>query len=146
MPVPSVLIVEDHYDSSEFFASAAKAEGHNVRIAADGADAIRLAAEEWPDLILLDLALPIVDGFEVARQIRALEGNRNRPVIIGVTALSESDCDQALVAGCDDCLRKPVAPEILETLFRWFRMWAPQVPPSAILRTGRMDGGSSSLS
>jgi two-component system CheB/CheR fusion protein len=133
MQAPSVLIVEDHDDSSQFFASVARAEGHRVQTASSGAEALRMAEESWPDLILLDLALPGIDGWEVARRIRAVGQERSRPVIIAVTALSQKDCDDAVVAGCDDCLRKPVDPEILRSVFRWFKLWAPKVPPSSLL-------------
>jgi len=133
MQVPSILIVEDHDDSSQFFASVARSEGHQVRIAIDGAQALRMAEETWPDMILLDLALPGVDGWEVARQIRARGSDRVRPVIIAVTALAPKDCDDAIAAGCDDCLRKPVDPEILRGVFRWFKLWAPKVPPNSLL-------------
>src|SRR5262249_46243369 len=118
---PCILIVEDFADARELFKGIARAEGFDVHGGVTGEDAVRLAAEHRPDVILMDLMLPVMDGFEAARQIRAAQG-ANRPAIIGVTALSPEACRQALSAGCDECFRKPLEGDLLHRLLRWFHL------------------------
>jgi CheY-like chemotaxis protein len=130
----SVLIVDDHLDNGEFFAEVAKLEGHDVRVATDGLEGFRMADRSWPDMILLDLGLPVLDGFQVARMIRILECTRSRPLIIAVTGMSQEGCAKAIEAGCDECLQKPVSADTLHALFQWLRKWGPRLPPPEVLR------------
>jgi len=105
---PVVLVVEDASDQRDLFATELKAAGFAVLEASDGEAAIDAAVRSAPEAIVLDLMLPRVSGFNVARLLRANERTRNA-TIVAVTALSsETFRVQALDSGCDSVLRKPV--------------------------------------
>lgn len=101
-----ILIVEDHRDSREALAALFQAFGYEVSEATDGRQAILRVARERPDLILMDIMMPEVDGFDAARMIRALPGCQNLP-IIAVTAM-EGAHERAMQAGMSDYVRKPI--------------------------------------
>jgi len=103
-----VLVVEDDQTSREFLASALERAGLLVCQAANGQECLDEVSRFSPDVIVLDLMLPVVSGFAVARALRASERPRNVG-ILAVTALaSEALRIEALAAGCDGFLRKPV--------------------------------------
>jgi DNA-binding response OmpR family regulator len=105
---PLVLVVEDTCDQRELFASELSFAGFAVLEARDGEAAIDTAVQSSPQAVVLDLMLPVVSGFNVARILRADERTR-RMVIVAVTALTSDTLRvQALDAGCDAILRKPV--------------------------------------
>jgi CheY-like chemotaxis protein len=101
-----ILIVEDHLDSREALSALFQAFGYNVTEAANGREAIAGVLSDRPDLILMDIMMPEVDGFDAARKIRALPGCENLP-IIAVTAM-EGVQELARQAGMTDYVRKPV--------------------------------------
>ncbi|HEX7667466.1 MAG TPA: ATP-binding protein, partial [Polyangiaceae bacterium] len=104
----SVLIVDDNVDSRELQSMALEKLGHAVKGANDGVEGIALALEDDFDVALVDIGLPIVDGYEVARRIRA-EKKEHRPALIAVTGYGrDSDRERALQAGFDAHLVKPV--------------------------------------
>src|ERR1700722_1964505 len=103
-----VLIAEDEQTSREFLASELEREGFLVCQAANGEEALEQVARFAPDVIVLDLMLPVVNGFAVARALHSL-GRRRNVAILAVTALaSEALRIEALAAGCDGFLRKPI--------------------------------------
>jgi two-component system, OmpR family, response regulator MprA len=105
-----VLIVEDDENLAHVLAGDLKLAGYEVMNAKTGLAALEIAAREQPDVVLLDLGLPDLDGLEVARRLRA----DNAPVIIAVTArVSVSDRVDGLYAGADDYITKPFALEEL---------------------------------
>ena len=105
---PLVLIIEDTTDLRDLFAAELATDGFLVIDAADGETGIEKARRFEPDGIVLDLMLPGITGFEVARVLRSDERTRNA-VIVAVTALtSQRHRSMALDAGCDACLSKPV--------------------------------------
>jgi CheY-like chemotaxis protein len=106
MTQTKILIVEDHRDSREALCALFQAFGYNVVQANNGREAIVRAREELPGLILMDIMMPEVDGFDAARAIRRLTGLENVP-IIAVTAM-EGVQEMALEAGMSDYVRKPV--------------------------------------
>jgi signal transduction histidine kinase len=107
-----ILIVEDNRDAREILRTVLEMSGHSVLDASDGAAAIRMAGESAPDVVVLDIGLPDVDGFEVARRIRARLGAKVR--LIGVSGYGDDDARRAgRDAGFDAHLVKPVAPEAL---------------------------------
>ena len=107
----AVLVVDDDPDARNIYSSYLRLKGFVVFTAADGRGAIDKAMTLGPDLIVMDLAMPRVDGFEAIRKIRASSWTRRIPIVaISAVALSQ---DMALSAGCDAYLAKPVDPEAL---------------------------------
>ncbi len=101
-----ILVVEDHLDSAELIAELLRDQGHEVFLAHDATAALRIADEQRPCLVLLDIGLPGVDGYEVARRLRAAGVPRR---IIALTGYArERDRQLALEAGIDDHLVKPI--------------------------------------
>jgi signal transduction histidine kinase/CheY-like chemotaxis protein len=108
-----VLIVEDNDDTRQMLHEALAFSGHDVSEARDGATALALAAESRPDVALIDIGLPDVDGYEVARRMRAAPGGRSIG-LIAITGYGQAeDQRRAYEAGFDAHLTKPVAPERL---------------------------------
>jgi signal transduction histidine kinase/CheY-like chemotaxis protein len=116
-----VLIVEDNDDTRQMMQEVLKFSGHDVRTARDGASGLALAAEARPDVALIDIGLPDVDGYEVARRMRAAPGGRT----IGLVAITgygqAEDQRRAYEAGFDAHLTKPVAPERLKQVMAGLR-------------------------
>ncbi len=103
---PLILIAEDHLDSREALSALLEAFGYQVIKAVDGREAVDLARRAKPDLILMDLMMPELDGFEATRRIRAARETRQTPIIT-LTALSGAR-QLALDAGADDFIPKPI--------------------------------------
>ena len=124
-PRVSVLVVEDNPDAATSLSLLLELSGYRVRVAATGRAALALAAAAPPDVVLLDILLPDIDGWEVARGLRTL-GGRKRPLIVAVTGLGrEDDCRRSDEAGIDLHLTKPVAPrDLLAVLGRFARLMA----------------------
>ena len=105
-PNTKILIVEDHRDSREAFRALFEAYGYQVVEAQNGRIAIERAESDNPNLILMDIMMPELDGFDAARSIRLLPGHELTP-IIAITALEDAH-QLALEAGMSDYVRKPV--------------------------------------
>jgi CheY-like chemotaxis protein len=115
--LPHVLIVDDVADNREIYAEYLRFRGFSVSEAATGTDAIKEVRRGDPDVVLLDMRLPDLDGVEVSRRIRALSASR--PVIIGLSAgVPNKEVDVALASGCALFLTKPCLPETLESEIR----------------------------
>jgi CheY-like chemotaxis protein len=111
-----VLIVEDNLDAAEMLALAVSHLGHVTKLAHDGATAITAATEFGPDVIVLDIGLPVINGYAVARTLRGMP-EFNRVHIAAVTGWGqEEDREKAREAGCDSHFTKPLAPATLEDL------------------------------
>jgi two-component system, sensor histidine kinase len=109
-----VLIVEDNDDMRQMLHEALAFSGHEVREARDGVTALAAAAELRPDVALIDIGLPDLDGYEVARRLRASPGGR-RMGLVALTGYGQpEDQRKAFDAGFDAHLTKPVAPERLK--------------------------------
>jgi CheY-like chemotaxis protein len=106
MAPAKILIVEDHQDSREAFRALFEAFGYDVVEAVNGRDAIARAEVERPDIILMDIMMPEVDGFDASRGIRLTAGLEHTP-IIALTAMDGAR-ELALQAGMSDYVRKPV--------------------------------------
>jgi two-component system, sensor histidine kinase len=111
-----VLAVEDNADGREMLRTMLEYYGHEVHEAADGAAAVEIAARMRPDVAVVDIGLPGIDGYTVARRLRAAEGGGNMWLIALTGYGSESDRRQAVEAGFDAHLTKPVDPQRLARL------------------------------
>jgi CheY-like chemotaxis protein len=106
--MPRLLYVEDNEMNRDMLSRRLQRRGFEVLIAGDGEQGVTLAAAEKPDLILMDMSLPVLDGWEATRRIKAAPDTRRIP-IIGLTAHAmATDRDRCLEAGCDDYDTKPV--------------------------------------
>jgi CheY-like chemotaxis protein len=106
--MPRLLYVEDNEMNRDMLSRRLQRRGFEVLIAGDGEQGVTLAAAEKPDLILMDMSLPVLDGWEATRRIKAAPDTRRIP-IIGLTAHAmATDRDKCLEAGCDDYDTKPV--------------------------------------
>jgi two-component system, cell cycle response regulator DivK len=116
-----VLIAEDQPDNQVILQMVVESlVGARVVLAANGVSVLALVARERPDLILLDLMMPGLDGFEVARQLKADASTAGIP-IVAVSALARpDDREAALAAGCDDFVRKPFELDELEAKIRTY--------------------------
>ncbi len=91
--------------------------GHEVLLAIDGQQALRIAASQLPDLILMDMSLPVVSGWEATRQLKANPGTSSIPVIALTAHAMAKDREEALACGCDDYDTKPVElPRLLKKI------------------------------
>jgi CheY-like chemotaxis protein len=107
--MPRILYVEDNEDNAAMLTAWLEIEGDlEVIVATTGAQGVELAAREAPDLVLMDLYLPGLDGFEATRLIRASSGSRRIPIIALSAHAMEEDRARALAAGCDEFETKPV--------------------------------------
>ncbi|MBI1878833.1 MAG: response regulator [Chloroflexi bacterium] len=108
-----ILVVEDNETSLELMVYLLGAFGHTLLVARDGLEGLRLTRREAPDLMLVDVHMPQMDGYELARQLKSDPGLRAIP-LIAVTALAMvGDRDKALAAGFDGYIAKPIDPETL---------------------------------
>ncbi len=103
-----ILYVEDNEDNVDILNRRLGRLGFQLVIATDGVEAIAMAAEENPDLILMDLSLPIMDGWEATRRIKAAAATKHIPVIALTSHAMVGERERALAAGCDDFDTKPV--------------------------------------
>lgn len=114
----SILIAEDHADSREALRALLEASGYSVMVARNGREAVALALQEHPDLILMDMMMPEVDGLEATRTLRQ-RAEFHRVPILALTAMGGGR-DAALDAGCNDFLTKPID---LPSFFRKVQVW-----------------------
>src|SRR5262249_37197933 len=104
-----IMVVDDNADAARLLADALEIVGHETRVAFDGPGALEAAAAFQPDAALLDLGLPLMDGYELARQIVAADVEGRRPVLVAVTGYGQaSDRERSLAAGFDAHVVKPV--------------------------------------
>src|SRR3990172_1892971 len=105
---PKILVVDDEERNLRLMTAMLEPQGYDVVLARDGEEALQKARMDLPDVVLLDIMMPGLDGFEVARQLRDSQETRTVPIIM-VTALNEvNDRVKALEVGADDFLTKPV--------------------------------------
>ncbi len=117
-----VLLIEDDADTSFSLGWLLGADGHRVTTARDGPGGLEAALRDRPDVILLDVALPRLNGWEVARRLRQGAGGGPRPLIVAITGLgSAEDRRRSAESGVDLHLVKPACPEALRDLLRRFR-------------------------
>lgn len=109
MPDATVLVVEDNDDTRTMLRTMLKVYGYAVIEAADGEKAVRLALEQSPHIILLDLKIPVMDGTEVTNKLRSLQETQHIPIIILSAYCNDFELRRKLLeAGANECLTKPV--------------------------------------
>ena len=103
-----ILLVEDNEANRDMLSRRLARRGHEVLLAVDGAQALRVAAAERPDVILMDMSLPVLDGWEATRRLKADPETKAVPVIALTAHAMPADRERATAAGCDDYDTKPV--------------------------------------
>lgn len=103
-----ILLVEDNEFNRDMLSRRLHRRGFEVTMAEDGAAGISVAKSLLPDLILMDMDLPILDGWEATRRLKSDNQTRRIPVIALTAHALQSDCDRAYAAGCDDFATKPI--------------------------------------
>ncbi len=106
--MPKILLVEDNEMNWDMLSRRLTRKGYDVVLATDGAQGVEMAGSEAPDLILMDMSLPLEDGWEATRRIKAGPGTRSIPIIALTAHAMTSDREKALEAGCDDYDTKPI--------------------------------------
>ena len=106
--MPLILLVEDNELNRDMLSRRLARKGYEVAVAVDGAQGVALAKEQRPALILMDMSLPILDGWEATRQLKADETTAHIPVIALTAHAMSEDRELALSVGCDDYDTKPV--------------------------------------
>ena len=118
--VKKIFIVEDNPDSRELVVKILKAKGYGIIQAVDGEEALQKLKEQRPDLILMDISIPKIDGYEVTRRIKEDDGLKDVPVIALTAHAMKGDKEKALEAGCDGYIAKPFSVRELPILIESF--------------------------
>ena len=108
-----ILVVEDQEDNRQILRDLLGSVGYQILEAEDGARGVAAAEAERPDLILMDIQLPLIDGYEATRRIKANPALRAIPIIVVTSYALSGDEDKARAAGCDDYVTKPYSPRAL---------------------------------
>lgn len=115
--MPKVLLVEDNEMNRDMLSRRLVRNGYDVVIAVNGQEGVDMAMSERPDLILMDMSLPVLDGWEATRRLKSDPATASIPVIALTAHAMESDREKALAAGCDDFDTKPIElPRLLEKM------------------------------
>ena len=112
---PVVLAADDDEDILELIVFRLERSGYTVLQAHDGAQALELARSSRPDLAVLDVMMPKMDGFEVTRRLREDEATSKMPIILLTARSQEADVERGFDAGADDYIRKPFSPQELRS-------------------------------
>jgi two-component system, cell cycle response regulator DivK len=106
--MPKILLVEDNEMNRDMLSRRLQRRGYQVVLALDGQSGVEMTQSQAPDLVLMDMSLPVLDGWEAARRLKADAITRHIPVIALTAHAMSSDRERALEAGCDDYDTKPV--------------------------------------
>jgi two-component system cell cycle response regulator DivK len=106
--MPKILLVEDNEMNRDMLSRRLERRGYRVAIALDGEQGVAMAGSDAPDLILMDMSLPVLDGWEAARQLKAAAATQAIPIIALTAHAMVGDREKAIEAGCDDYDTKPV--------------------------------------
>ena len=133
---PLVLVVEDYQDAREMYSAYLQFSGYRVAEATNGVEAIEQAQELMPDIILMDLALPKMDGWEATRRLKSDDRTRNIPIVALTGHALAGHAEVAREAGCDAFVTKPCLPDALVAEIK--RMLS--TPGGAARKTGKAAG------
>jgi CheY-like chemotaxis protein len=115
--MPKILLVEDNEMNRDMLSRRLMRNGFEIVMAIDGKQGVEMAATEKPNLILMDMSLPVMNGWEATQQLKADPATRNIPVIALTAHAMSEDRDKAIAAGCNDFDTKPVdLPRLLEKI------------------------------
>jgi CheY-like chemotaxis protein len=106
--MPRILLVEDNEINQDMLSRRLQRKGYEVVIASDGGQGITMAREVAPDLILMDMSLPVLDGWEATRRLKATPETSSIPVIALTAHAMSGDREKAIAAGCDEYDTKPI--------------------------------------
>ncbi|HMF21938.1 MAG TPA: response regulator [Pseudolabrys sp.] len=115
-----ILVVEDQEDNRQILRDLLGHSGYELREAENGEEALAIIAKQRPDLILMDIQLPIMDGYEVTRRIKNDPSLKNIPIIVVTSYALSGDEGKARAAGCDAYITKPFSPRVLLAKVREF--------------------------
>ena len=104
----TILLVEDNEMNRDMLSRRLERRGYRVVLAVDGQSGVELAGTEAPDLVLMDMSLPVLDGWEATRRLKADPGTAHLPVIALTAHAMSGDRERAIAAGCDDYDTKPI--------------------------------------
>ena len=106
--MPKILLVEDNEMNRDMLSRRLQRKGYEVVIAVDGGEGVEMAHSKSPDLILMDMSLPVLDGWEATRRLKAAPDTSPIPIIALTAHAMATDRDKAMEAGCDDYDTKPI--------------------------------------
>jgi two-component system, cell cycle response regulator DivK len=128
----TVLLVEDNEDNRIIYATALRYAGYSVIEAVTGTEGVRLARDEKPDMILMDISIPELDGWEASTILKADPDTRHIPIIAVTAHALPGDEERSLAAGCDGYLAKPIPPAaLIAEVDRRFGRTTPSYTPSS---------------
>ena len=108
---PHILLIEDNEQNRYLATYLLGSRGHRISSAVNGPEGIKRAREEPPDLILLDIQLPLMDGYAVANALRAIESLQQVPIVAVTSYAMTGDRERILAAGCTSYIEKPINPD-----------------------------------
>jgi len=124
----TILVVEDNEVNQRILVRRLTKRGYDVVLASDGAEGVAKAGSEMPQLILMDMSLPVLDGWEATRQIKAAPATQNIPVIALTAHAMVGDREKTMAAGCDDYDTKPIEFDRLLAKIEALRLYCPPAP------------------
>lgn len=113
MASAKILYIEDNIENRTLVKRVLEVEGYVVLEADDGIDGLRIVQEETPDLILIDINLPEIDGYEITTRLRQMESLSNIPIVALTANVLKGDRERSLEAGCDGYIQKPIDVDLL---------------------------------
>jgi two-component system cell cycle response regulator DivK len=113
MPAPKVLYIEDDYQNRVLVRRVLEASGFSILEAEDGTEGLQIAQAYVPDLILIDINLPEMDGYEVTSRLKSLEALNHVPIVALTANVMKGDRERTLAAGCDGYIQKPIDVDLL---------------------------------
>jgi two-component system, cell cycle response regulator DivK len=120
MMAKSILVVEDQEDNRQILRDLLSSADYEMVEAENGQEALDAVAKKKPDLILMDIQLPVMDGYEATRRIKANPDWKEIPIIVVTSYALSGDAEKARAAGCDDYVTKPYSPRQLLAKIREF--------------------------
>ena len=124
--MPKILLVEDNEMNRDMLSRRLQRRGYDVIIAVDGQEGVSMAQAETPDLILMDMSLPVMDGWEATRRLKAASKTKDIPGLALTAHAMSGDREKAMEAGCDDHNAKPIdLPRLLVKIEALLRKQSP---------------------